>query len=77
MTERHDYAGWLIKKGSYYYRPNWSGYTAFKLDAGRYTRTQADQEAAIEPDNFTVEAAPETCPDGIGQEIIRIFRMGA
>lgn len=73
---RPDYAGWLIKKGQYYYRPNWSGYTGTTLDAGRYTREQADREALIEPENFTVELAPEMVADGIGSEISRILRSG-
>lgn len=69
-----EYAGWLIKKGNYYYRPNWSGYTATSLAAGRYTRQQADAEAINEPENFKVIAAPETVPDGVGDELRRILR---
>lgn len=33
---------WLIGKGSYYYRPNSSGYTDQIPEAGRYTKEQAD-----------------------------------
>lgn len=73
---RGDYAGWLIKKGRYYYRPNWSGYTVSQLDAGRYTRAQAEREQSIEPENFTIEPAPETQHDGIGNAINEILRMG-
>lgn len=71
-----EYAGYLIKKGNYYYRPRWSGYTVSKLDAGRYTLEQALHERSIEPDNFTYEAAPETEADGIGNEINRLLRRG-
>jgi hypothetical protein len=69
-----EYAGWLIKKGGYYYRPNWSGYTATSLDAGRYTLAQAEAERAIEPPNFTIHPAPETVTDGVGDELRRILR---
>ena len=75
MADR-DYAGWLIKKGRYYYRPNWSGYTVSRLDAGRYTRVQAEGECDIEPDNFTIEAAPETESGGIGNALHELLRMG-
>ncbi|UIY28745.1 hypothetical protein LZK73_18640 [Neorhizobium galegae] len=39
----------LIKKGSYFYRPNKAGYTSFKFDAGRYTKADAEAEASVEP----------------------------
>jgi hypothetical protein len=71
-----DYAGWLIKKGNYYYRPKWSGYTASKLDAGRYTREQAENEQRVEPDNFTIEAAPETLPGGVGAALNELLWLG-
>lgn len=45
---------WLIRKNGYFYRPNKSGYTLEKAAAGRYTKDDADREAAIEPHNFTV-----------------------
>ena len=54
-----EYAGWLIQKHGLFYRPNWCGYTDDPAEAGRYTRTQADREAAIEPNNFKVVPAPE------------------
>lgn len=76
MTIRANYAGYLIKKGAYYYRPQWSGYTISKLDAGRYTLDQAQSEQRIEPDNFTIEVAPEMETDGVGKEIIRLLRRG-
>lgn len=50
-AERHE---WLIRKNGYFYRPNRSGYTMEKAAAGRYTKAEADREAAIEPENFTV-----------------------
>lgn len=40
---------WLIKKGGYFYRPNKCGYTTSKLEAGRYTKEDAEREAAVEP----------------------------
>lgn len=46
MSEALDH---LIKKGSYFYRPNKQGYTGFKFDAGRYTKSDADAECAVEP----------------------------
>ncbi|TCV66324.1 hypothetical protein [Neorhizobium sp. S3-V5DH] len=46
MTEAPDH---LIKKGSYFYRPNKQGYTSFKFDAGRYTKADAEAEASVEP----------------------------
>lgn len=45
---------WLIRKDGYFYRPNRCGYTMEKAAAGRYTKAEADREAAIEPHNFTV-----------------------
>jgi hypothetical protein len=71
-----EYAGWLIKKGNYYYRPNWSGYTVSPLDAGRYTRSQATAEASVEPDNFTIEVAPEMLSDGIGAALTKLLQRG-
>ncbi|TBG78584.1 hypothetical protein ELG76_04000 [Rhizobium leguminosarum] len=46
MSEAREY---LIKKGSYFYRPDCAGYTSFKFDAGRYTKERAEQEASVEP----------------------------
>jgi hypothetical protein len=40
---------YLIKKGSYFYRPDCAGYTSFKFDAGRYTKERAEAGASIEP----------------------------
>ena len=40
---------WLIRKGGYFYRPNCQGYTTRKVEAGRYTKADADREAAVEP----------------------------
>lgn len=36
---------WLIRKGGYFYRPKCFGYTTHKVEAGRYTRAEADREA--------------------------------
>lgn len=51
LSEPREY---LIRKNGYFYRPNRSGYTMEKVAAGRYTKEEADREAAIEPANFTV-----------------------
>ncbi|KKX29228.1 hypothetical protein [Rhizobium sp. LC145] len=58
---------YLIKKGSYFYRPNKQGYTSFKFDAGRYTKDDAEAEAAIEPWHMKAvhqdEVPDDTAPD--------------
>lgn len=46
MSEDREY---LIRKGGYYYRPDCQGYTTRKVEAGRYTKAEADAEAAVEP----------------------------
>lgn len=40
---------WLIRKDGYFYRPNCAGYTTSKFEAGRYTKSEAEREAAVEP----------------------------
>lgn len=40
---------WLIRKGGYFYRPGFCGYTTEKDQAGRYTEAEARREAAVEP----------------------------
>lgn len=68
-NEPRDY---LIRKGGYYYRPGFSGYTAEISAAGRYTRTEAEREAAIEP--WRMQAVPLSsvpCDDAV---IMRIWR---
>ena len=47
--EDHEPREWLIRKGGYYYRPNCAGYTTSKFEAGRYTKAEAEREAAVEP----------------------------
>ena len=51
--EAQDY---LICKRGYWYRPNRSGYTSLDYEAGRYTRSEAEREAAIEP--WQIRAVP-------------------
>lgn len=46
MVEVREY---LIRKAGYYYRPNRAGYTTSKFEAGRYTKAEAESEAAVEP----------------------------
>jgi len=64
MNGAFDY---LIKKGSCFYRPNKQGYTSFKFDAGRYTKADAEAEAAIEPWHMKAihqdEVPDDTAPD--------------
>ena len=64
MSEAKEY---LIKKGFYFYRPNSQGYTSFKFDAGRYTKADAEREAAIEPWHMKAihqdDIPEETAPD--------------
>jgi len=43
---------WLVRKGGYYYRHGFCGYTTRPSEAGRYTRSEAEAEAAVEPDNM-------------------------
>ena len=50
--ERLNEPVWLIKKGSLFYRSNFSGYTDHKFNAGRYSRADAEREARVEPDNM-------------------------
>lgn len=53
------FAEWLILKRGHFYRPRFSGYTSNVAEAGRYTRQQAEREAAVEPGNFKIVLAPE------------------
>lgn len=43
-----DEADWVICKRGYFYRPDRRGYTSSLSEAGRYTREDAEAEAAIE-----------------------------
>lgn len=45
---------YLIRKGSYYYRPNCQGYTDSPMAAGRYTLAKAEREAMVEPLDFRI-----------------------
>jgi cell division protein FtsB len=47
--EEADAREWLIRKGGYYYRPRFCGYTTSPAEAGRYTKEEAEREAAVEP----------------------------
>ncbi len=74
MTEPLDH---LIKKGSYFYRPNKHGYTEFKFDAGRYMKADAEAECAVEPwhmkaihqDDVPDDTAPDRTISGLRAEI--------
>lgn len=54
---------WLIRKGGYFYREKWCGYTTDKFAAGRYTRAEAEAEASKEPSNMKAIHEDEV-PDG-------------
>jgi hypothetical protein len=41
---------WVIRRGSYFCRPNRSGYTADVLAAGLYTEAEAKREVAVDPE---------------------------
>lgn len=49
MSEMPEPREWLIRKGAYFYRPNFCGYTTQKDQAGRYTEIEARKEAAVNP----------------------------
>lgn len=51
---------YLIQKGSRYYRPGANGYTSNIHEAGRFTREQAEREAAVQPGN--ISAIPDPGP---------------
>ncbi len=44
---------YLVKRG-YYYRQNWAGYTASRLEAGQYSREVAERHAS-QVEGVTVE----------------------
>lgn len=54
--------GWLIRKGGYFYRPNRSGYTGTKAEAGRYTEEEASAEHRNHPHYISAMPASEV-PD--------------
>lgn len=49
MTQIDQPRDHLIRKGNHYYRANRSGYTQSITAAGRYTKAEAEREAAVEP----------------------------
>ncbi len=53
---------WLIRKGSYFYRPNCQGYTTSKHEAGRYSEAKAKAEANVEPWHMSAVLADDV-PD--------------
>lgn len=53
---------WIIRKGSFYYRPDRAGYTGLKAAAGRYTQAEAEREAAVEPGHI-VAVHQDRVPD--------------
>jgi hypothetical protein len=56
MSETTEARDHLIQKRGYYYRPNRAGYTMEVSAAGRYTKTDAEREAQIEP--WQIKAVP-------------------
>ena len=77
MTDRDPTeARWLIRKGSYWYRPRRSGYTNHKFDAGRYTLAEAEAEAGVEPWHMSAvheDDVPEDSP--VDAEVYRLRRL--
>ena len=51
----------VIRKGGYFYRPGWCGYTASIHEAGRYKRGEAEDHAA-NSEGVTVHRASEFLP---------------
>ncbi len=49
---------YLIRKGGYFYRPNFCGYTTDVAAAGRYSKEDAEAEATIEPRHMSAVPAP-------------------
>lgn len=50
--------GVVIRKGGYFYRPGWCGYTSSIGEAGRYDREVAERHAA-NTEGVTVHEASE------------------
>ena len=80
MTEALDH---LIKKGSYFYRPKKQGYTGFKFDAGRFTKSDAEAECKVEPwhmkaihqDDVPDDTAPDKHISGMTAEIKKLHDL--
>ncbi|CAH2606310.1 conserved protein of unknown function (plasmid) [Rhodovastum atsumiense] len=53
----------IFKHNRGYYRPNECGYTNCTRYAGHYPRPQAEEIAAIEPENFTLYPVPQDPPE--------------
>jgi hypothetical protein len=84
--EEADAREWLIRKGGYYYRPRFCGYTTSPAEAGRYTKEEAEKEAAVEPWHMKAVHENEVCasrpqsgeeadawtPDGLHRDTIRV-----
>ncbi|ESX78507.1 hypothetical protein [Mesorhizobium sp. LSHC414A00] len=68
-------AEWLIRKGGYFYRGNWCGYTTVKAEAGRYTEAEALREAQVEPWHMSAihqDEVPDPAGDYNVAEIARL-----
>ena len=50
---------WVVRKNGYFYRPNSRGYTASILEAGRYTREEAEAHAAASSGEVTAHPASD------------------
>ncbi len=60
---------YLIRKGGYYYRPNCSGYTTSKFEAGRYTKAEAEREAAVEPWHMSAIHQDDVVDDPVSSRV--------
>ena len=68
---REDIVGrtWLIRKDGYFYRPNKSGYTTSKAEAGRYNEADAKRECEIEPWHMKAIHENEWPDDPVSKDI--------
>jgi hypothetical protein len=61
--------GVVIRKRGYFYRPEWSGYTAAIGEAGRYDRAVAERHAAATEGVTVHEIAEYAHGQGARQEV--------
>ena len=71
VDNREDIVGrtWLIRKDGYFYRPNKSGYTTSKAEAGRYNEADAKRECEIEPWHMKAIHENEWPDDPVSKDI--------
>lgn len=62
---------WLLIKRGLFYRPNNSGYTGIRDDAGRYSREDADKHMAAGGTAIRENDAPEFMPTAYSDIVIK------